>query len=92
MRDVGESDGLDHLKSSKDPRDPKWLRRVTVYSHVGTGGFGGDSCQQTSGTISSLHVMQRSRQSQWLLQRQVTHRIVHLNGGMGLSDRAPNMI
>jgi hypothetical protein len=31
---------LDHLKYSIDPGGPKWPRRVTVYSHVGTGGFG----------------------------------------------------
>ena len=31
---------MDHSKSLTDPGDPKWPRRVTVYSHVGTGGFG----------------------------------------------------
>ena len=31
---------MDRLKFSIDPGGPKWPRRVTVYSHVGTGGFG----------------------------------------------------
>ena len=31
---------MDHLKSLIDPGGPKWLRRVTVYSHAGTSGFG----------------------------------------------------
>jgi len=31
---------LDCLKSSTILRDPKWPRRVTIYSHGGTGGFG----------------------------------------------------
>jgi hypothetical protein len=37
---IEESDGSDHLKSSTDLGDPGWLRKVTVYSHVGTGDFG----------------------------------------------------
>ena len=37
---IGESDELDHLKFSTSPGDPKWPRRVTIYSHAGTGGFG----------------------------------------------------
>ena len=39
-RAIGESDGSDHLKSSTDPGGPKWLRKVIVYLHVGTGDFG----------------------------------------------------
>ena len=31
---------MDHLKSSTDLGGPKWPRRVTVYSHAGTSGFG----------------------------------------------------
>jgi hypothetical protein len=38
-RAIGESDELDHLKSSIDPRGPGWLRKVTFYSHAGTGDF-----------------------------------------------------
>ena len=37
---IGESDESDCLKSSTDLGGPKWLRKVTVYSHAGTGGFG----------------------------------------------------
>jgi hypothetical protein len=37
---IGESDGLDHLKSLTDPGGPGWLRKVIVYSYVGTGDFG----------------------------------------------------
>jgi hypothetical protein len=37
---IGESDGSYHLKSSIDPGGPGWLRKVTVYSHASTGGFG----------------------------------------------------
>jgi hypothetical protein len=37
---IEESDGSDHLKSSIDPVGPGWLRKVTVYSHVGIGDFG----------------------------------------------------
>ena len=39
-RAIEESDGSDHLKSLTDQGGPGWLRRVTVYSHVGTGDFG----------------------------------------------------
>jgi hypothetical protein len=37
---IEESDGSDHLKSSTDQGGLGWLRRVTVYSHVGTSDFG----------------------------------------------------
>ena len=37
---IEESDGSDHLKSSADQGGPGWLRRVIVYSHVGTSDFG----------------------------------------------------
>jgi hypothetical protein len=36
---IEESDGYDHLKFLTDTGGPRWLRRVTVYSHVGTGDF-----------------------------------------------------
>jgi hypothetical protein len=36
--------------------------------------------------------MRRSRQIRLLVWRQVTHRVVPLNGGVGLSIRAPNRI
>ena len=39
-RAIEESDGSDHLKFSTDQGGLGWLRRVTVYSHVGTGDFG----------------------------------------------------
>ena len=39
-RSLEESDGLDHLKSSIDLGGPKWLRKVTIYSHAGTDDFG----------------------------------------------------
>jgi hypothetical protein len=41
-RAIEESDGSDHLKFSTDPGGPGWLRKVTVYSHAGTGDFGGE--------------------------------------------------
>ena len=37
---IEESDRLDHLKFSTDQGGPGWLRRETVYSHVGIGDFG----------------------------------------------------
>jgi hypothetical protein len=37
---IEESDGLDHLKFLTDQGGPGWLRRVTVYSRVGTSDFG----------------------------------------------------
>jgi hypothetical protein len=37
---IEESDRSDHLKSSIDQGGLGWLRRVTVYSHVGTSDFG----------------------------------------------------
>jgi hypothetical protein len=36
---IKESDESDHLKSSTNQGGLGWLRRVTVYSHVGTGDF-----------------------------------------------------
>jgi hypothetical protein len=45
---IGESDGLDHLKSSIDPRGLEWLRKVIVYSHAGTGDFGGGGVTSTN--------------------------------------------
>jgi hypothetical protein len=39
-RAIEESDGSGHLKFSIDQGGPGWLRRVIVYSHVGTGDFG----------------------------------------------------
>jgi hypothetical protein len=39
-RAIEESGRSDHLKSSTDPGGPGWLRKVTVYSHAGTGDFG----------------------------------------------------
>jgi hypothetical protein len=39
---IEESDGSDHLKFLIDSRGPGWLRKVTVYSHAGTGDFGGE--------------------------------------------------
>jgi hypothetical protein len=38
-RAIEESDGSDHLKSSTDQGGLGWLRRVTIYLHVGTGDF-----------------------------------------------------
>jgi hypothetical protein len=35
-RAIEESDRSNHLKFSIDQGGPGWLRRVTVYSHVGT--------------------------------------------------------
>jgi hypothetical protein len=40
--DIEESDGSDHLKFSIDLGGPGWLRKVIVYSHAGTGDFGGE--------------------------------------------------
>jgi hypothetical protein len=37
---IEESDGSDNLKYLTDQGGPGWLRRVTFYSHVGTGDFG----------------------------------------------------
>ena len=37
---IEESDRSDHLKFSTNPGGPGWLRKVVVYSHVGTGDFG----------------------------------------------------
>jgi hypothetical protein len=37
---IEESDRSDHLKSSTDQGGLGWLRRVTVYSDVGTSDFG----------------------------------------------------
>jgi hypothetical protein len=48
--------------------------------------------RQMSGTIRSLHIMQRSRKIRWLLWRQVIHGVVPLNRGMGWRIRAPNRI
>jgi hypothetical protein len=39
-RAIGESDRSDRLKSSTNLRGPKWLKKVTVYSHASIGGFG----------------------------------------------------
>jgi hypothetical protein len=39
-RAIEESDGSDLLKFLTYPGGPGWLRRVTVYSHVGTSDFG----------------------------------------------------
>jgi hypothetical protein len=39
-RAIEERDGSDHLRFLIDQGGPGWLRRVTVYSHVGTSDFG----------------------------------------------------
>jgi hypothetical protein len=40
LRAIEESDGLDHLKFLENQGGLGWLKRVTIYSRVGTGDFG----------------------------------------------------